>query len=110
MKKTLAMLLVIATLTIMLVSCGGSDSIIGTWKGEEEGVTMTIVFNDDGTGSVTTLGQTVEITYTAEDGKLNATMEVLGTKTPLFKDAEYSVSGSELTITVEGEAAVFEKQ
>lgn len=109
MKRTLALLLVVVSLTVMLVSCGG-NSIEGTWTATEEGVTMTMTFEDDGTGSMSTLGMTYDITWSTDGDKLTVSMSVMGMTQEVFTDAEYAVDGDELTITVAGESTVFTKE
>lgn len=109
MKKALALILVVVTLSVMLASCGGND-IIGTWTATEEGVTMELTFNKDGTGSVATMGATVEMTWTLEGDTLNASMSIMGVSTDLFKDATISVDGDELSITYLGETTVLTRK
>ena len=38
MKKLFALLLTLVMLVGVFAACGGSDSIIGTWEGEQDGV------------------------------------------------------------------------
>lgn len=109
MKKALALLLVLASLAIVMVSCGG-DSLIGTWEGEQDGVSMTITFEKDGKGSISSAGMTMDMTWSASDGKLNASMSFMGMSEEMFKDAEYKLNGNKLTITVEGESVEFTKK
>lgn len=106
MKKTLALVLVVVMLSATLVACGG-NSIIGSWEATVEGVSMKLTFEEDGKGSITTMGVTADMTWSAEGDKLNASMAVMGITEEVFKDATYSVDGDSLSITMEGETVVF---
>ncbi|MBR2300363.1 MAG: hypothetical protein IKA41_00190 [Bacteroidaceae bacterium] len=108
MKKTLALLLIFASLAIVLVSCGG-DSIIGTWETTEDGVTMAITFEEGGKGKITTEGITMDMTWSEKGGKLTASVSLMGMSEELFKGAEYKVDGDKLTITSEGKPVTFTK-
>ncbi len=109
MKKTLALLLIFASLTTVLVSCGG-DSIIGTWTATEDGETVAITFEEDGKGKVVSSGITVDMTWSEKNGKLTASMSFMGISEEIFKDAEYKVDGDKLTITSEGKPVTFTKK
>lgn len=106
MKKTLALILVVVMLSATLVACGG-NSILGSWEATQDGVTMKLTFEEDGKGSVTTMGATVDMTWSVDGDKLTASMSVLGMSEDIFKDATYSVDGDNLSITYEGETVVF---
>ena len=76
MKKIIFLLL-----TVLIVSCSSSDdpnpvpscwdspSFVGTWSGTDEATetptTITLVFNDDATGSIATVGELDSETYNA---------------------------------------------
>lgn len=113
MKKFTAMILV-ALLALSLIACGGTSgkSIVGTWEldsgvGEDAeqavslmkafGMTMSITFNADGTGTVdSAFGEeksSEPFTYTYEDGVLKV------------NDQE---AGDGLNIKVEGNKLIFE--
>ncbi len=109
MKKALALLLVFASLAMVLVSCGGDD-IIGTWEGKQDGITMTLTFEEDGKGKVASEGISMDMTWEIKDGKLNASMSFMGETEEMFKGAEFEVDGDKLTITSNGESVTFNKK
>lgn len=109
MKKTLALLLVFASLAVVLVSCGGDD-IIGTWEGKIDGEVMTLTFEEDGKGKIGSEGLTMDMTWEIKDGKLSASMSFMGMTEEMFKGAEFSVDGDKLTITADGETVTFTKK
>lgn len=106
MKKVLSLVLVVIMLSAVLVSCGGND-IIGTWEAEEEGLTIQLKFEEDGKGSMSTMGISMDMTWSVDGDKLTASASFMGETEDLFKDAEFKVDGDTLTITVEGEAQEF---
>ena len=108
MKKTLALVLVVVMLSATLVACGG-DSILGTWEATQDGVTMKFTFEDGGQGKATVMGLEVGMTWSVSGDKLNAKISMMGQEEEILKDATYSVSGDELSITMEGETVVFNK-
>ena len=90
MKKTIALLLVLVTLCMVLVSCGGSkNAIVGTWVSKDlelpEGYNL--VFNEDGTGVY--FGE--DIKYETNGDKLSIWWE--GTES---FDTTFKVDGDEL--------------
>ncbi len=84
--------------TEISIALGGDDAIVGTWEATEEGVTVAFTFNADGTGKAETMGVEMDITWSAADGKLSASMSFMGTSEEMLADAEYSVDGDSLTI------------
>ena len=113
MKKLVALCLVLV-LVVAMVACGGGgkNPAVGTWKltglfeGEEDysaylamlGMDLTIVLNEDGTGTMEMMGEKLDITWA--DGKIMNEGESLS----------YSVDGDTLTIAEEGERMVFTRQ
>ncbi len=71
--KIVSLMLVVATLAVLAVSCG--SSIVGTWEGEVLGQKFSYEFKKDGTytGTVTVLGvsSSTEGKYEYKDGKLS---------------------------------------
>lgn len=110
MKKTISLLLTFIFLLATLASCSG-ESIVGTWEAEEDGHKGAFVFNEDGTGSVSIDGASVDTKWSVSEGKyLTVTMEVSGTTHKAFDGAEYSVKDGKLTIISNGEQAVFTRK
>ena len=105
MKKIIALVLMVAMLSVFLVSCG--KSIVGSWEAEIEGMEGTITFEKDGTGTFAAAGMSLDITWEADGDKLDMSMSLLGQTVPVFEDAEFKVKGKTLTITYEGESVDF---
>ena len=113
MKKLVALCLVLV-LVVAMVACGGGgkNPAVGTWKltglfeGEEDysaylamlGMDLTLVLNEDGTGTMEMMGEKLDITWA--DGKIMIEGESLS----------FSVDGDTLTIAEEGERMVFTRQ
>ena len=74
MKKVISVMLVIISLCILLVSCGGKkNGLTGTWtpRDYDFGEDYVLIFNEDGTG--TYFGEA--ITYKTEGDKLSIWFE-----------------------------------
>lgn len=112
MKKAISIVLVVLMLVCVLTSCG-TGKLVGTWTRQYTvlGVVTEdkFVFNEDGTGTMTTvLGIDLDITYTAEDGKLVVTFNTLGIETNV--EYTYKFEKGNLLLTSDGETLEFEKQ
>ena len=93
MKKISLVLALVLMMSFVLCACGASNEIVGEWKGEA-GETM--IFEDDGTGSISMFGVEVTFTYEAADGKLSMTPEseeICETET-----TDYTIEGDKLII------------
>ena len=112
MKKILALTLILVMVFALCACGGGKNAAVGTWKltglfeGEEDysaylamlGMDLTIVLNEDGTGTMEMMGEKIDITWA--DGKIMNEGESLS----------FSVDGDTLTISEEGERMVFTRQ
>ena len=115
MKKLVALCLVLVLVVAVVALAGGGggkDPAVGTWKltglfeGEEDysaylamlGMDLTLVLNEDGTGTMEMMGEKLDITWA--DGKIMNEGESLS----------FSVDGDTLTIAEEGERMVFTRQ
>lgn len=121
MKKAIALILVVI-LTVALTACGTDDKLVGTWKLADSGTylrqiaaeggvsyedtllalsylgikpedTWIMVFNKDGTGEMTVMGETMSIKYSTSLGKVTITMD--GEKSA----SKYKIEGDSLTLT-----------
>ncbi len=99
MKKTLALVFALLMCVSVLVACGGSDNKLeGTWVGEEDGMTVEMTFKADGKLSMSSMGITMEGTYTVNGDKMTASASLMGMTEELFKDATWKIEGDKLTI------------
>lgn len=106
MKKALSLILVLVILSAMLVSC--SARLEGRWKTTEDIITKELVLSEGNVGTFKRLGIEQDIIWKIENGKLTVTASVLGVSTDIYKNADYSISGDELTITEsDGEVTVY---
>ena len=103
--------LCICLIFILLCSCSAVSgiAIVGEWQSDDSilGVEIetTYVFNDDGTGEMTTvLGLSQDFTYEFKGDKLNITTEILGIKNTEVYD--YTFKGDVLTL--EGDNSTIE--
>lgn len=106
--KKLAAIVMVLSMALAMVACGKKDSIVGTWEATEDGVTLTYEFQDGGKGKVSVSGMSMDITWKTDGDKLTVTMELLGEKSE--DEYTYSVKGSELTLTQDGESATLKKK
>ena len=112
MKKAIVLILAVLMMVSVFTACS-NGKITGTWIRNDTvlGVVTEekFVFNEDGTGSMTTiLGIETDMTYTAEDGKLIISVSALGIETE--REYTYEFSKGNLLITADGETREFEKQ
>ena len=126
MKKWIAVLLA-ALLALSLIVCGKGNSIVGTWEldsgvGEEAqqavalmkafGMSMSITFKADGTGSLDyAYGgevQTTSFSYTYEDGALKLTSE--DGEEADTSGMNFKVEDGKLIMEQEGMGLVFKKK
>jgi len=112
MKKAITLILAVLMMLSVFTACSGGN-LTGTWIHHDTilGVVTEekFVFNEDGTGSMTTiLGIETDMTYTVEDGKLVITVSALGIETE--HEYTYEFSKGKLLITANGETREFEKQ
>lgn len=68
---------------------------------------MKLTFEEDGKGSITTMGTTSEITWSVDGDKLTVFMFYIGVTEEVLENATCVVGGDTLSITVEGETIVF---
>ena len=105
MKKVVSLALVCLFVVTMLASCGAGDSVVGTWSVEEEGISYSYTFNEDGTGKIAAGEISLDFTWEAKDGKLS--LETMGQTTTL----DYSIKGNTMTIIgADGTENVMTKQ
>ena len=113
MKKLVALALVIV-MVVAMVACGGGgkDPAVGTWKltgmfmdGQDYsaylgllGMEMTLTLNEDGTGTMDAMGESINITWS--DGKITNEGESI----------PFSVDGDKLTMEEDGTQLVFTRQ
>ena len=117
MKKSIILLAFVAILAIVcVVSCKQEpeDQAIGSWTRSEteEGttVTMTFTFSKGGAVEVKTTSGSVTVTM---EGSYNAESATKGTFTikagELISNYTYSINGTTMTITFEGDSRDFQK-
>ena len=110
MKKATAVIAVILVLCCMLSACNKAESLTGTWSYNEEGYSISLIFNEDGTGKIYALGGllTVEYTYKVDGNTIifhELEQEVLGS-TPYT----FSIDGDKMSLTGGGDVMVFTKE
>ena len=105
MKKVSIVLIIALMISMLLCACGGNP-IVGSWTGSLEGVPLTMVFDEDGSGSLSAMGGllAVNYTYTAENGVLTLIPEEGSEDIATFNEgANYEIDGDTLTISNDGE-------
>lgn len=113
MKKASILICALLILSLVLCACGGGGkaSLAGTWTGEKDGVTISMTFNEDKTGSMAIMGGliTVGFTYTDDGGKLVLTPEEGKADYVTFNDVAYTVDGNTMTLTTNEGVITFTK-
>lgn len=115
MKAKISMLLVAVILvcTLAFAACSAQDKIVGTWTSQQTtlGVVTesSIVFNEDGSGSVTgLLGLTGNMTYVINENIITVTYNILGVETT--KNYSFAVKGDTLTLTEDATTVTYTRQ
>lgn len=110
MKRITAVFL-ITILTLCSLAACANDGIVGTWEGVSDGHTGTLVFKEDGTGSVSIDGVSVDVSWLVAEGKyLTVTVDMNGAAHKFFDGEEFSVDGDKLTIISGGTMAEFTRK
>ncbi|MBE6813055.1 MAG: hypothetical protein E7523_09255 [Ruminococcaceae bacterium] len=104
MKTKISVLLVAVILvcTLAFAACSAEEKIIGTWTSQQTtlGVVTesSIVFNEDGTGSVSgLLGLTGNMTYVINENIMTVTYNIFGVEST--KNYTFEIKGDTLTLT-----------
>ena len=109
LRKRAVVLLLTLVLALSLIGCGkGKSGLVGTWIGEEEGITVEYTFNSNGTGNVKLMEMSLETSYKTDGDKLLITMSLLGTEQT--QEYTYEVSGDTLKLDFEGSVAELKRK
>ncbi len=106
MKKRIILIVFTLILSLVLVSCGSQDPLLGTWKEPMTGITMK--FEDDGTLTISKDGVSFSMTYEKQDPNLLAISASTDGAFPA-QTITYAVSNDTLTLTVDRTDTVFER-
>jgi hypothetical protein len=90
------MLVLILAFGLVMVSCNGNSKLAGTWESEDEVMELL----NDGTGKI----NRTDIKWKTE--KNNLTISAYGIEIT----GEYKLSGSTLTVNVDGDTSVYKKK
>ena len=94
MKKYILVLAIVLVGAFLLVGCGGSDDIYGTWLRDSDSET-TYTFNEDGTGAFDIGFAVLDFDWTASSG----TLSIANEEQNVTDSLDYSVDGDTLTLT-----------
>lgn len=109
LRKNAVIVLLTLVLALSLIGCSkGKSGLVGTWYGEEDGISVEYTFNADETGSVKLMEMSIETSYKTDGDKLNLTMSLLGTEQS--QEYTYEVSGDTLKLTYEGSTAELKRK
>lgn len=99
MKKCGILVAVVLIIAMLLCACG-AKSIVGSWTMTEDGVGITMTFNEDGTGEMSAMGGMLSAgyTYTVADGVLKLTPAEGVSDDIFFSEATYKIKGDTLYI------------
>lgn len=112
MKKVSILLCVVLILSMLLCACGSKSSIIGTWTGTQDGISISMTFNEDKTGSMAVMGGliTAGFTYTDDGSKLILTPDEGMEDYMSFSEITYSIDGDTMTVTGDGDTITMTRQ
>lgn len=113
MKKASILICALLILSLVLCACGGGkSSLVGTWAGEQDGISISITFNEDKTGSMAVMGGliTAGFTYTDDGGKIVMTPEEGMEDYMSFSEVTYSIDGDTMLFTGDGETITMTRQ
>ncbi|MCL2402752.1 MAG: DUF5640 domain-containing protein [Coriobacteriia bacterium] len=94
MKRYILILAIVLAGAFLLVGCGGSDDIYGTWLRDSDSET-TYTFNEDGTGAFDIGFAVLDFDWTADSDAITIVNEDQNVNDTL----EFSVDGDTLTLT-----------
>ncbi|GHT22606.1 hypothetical protein FACS189419_05410 [Planctomycetales bacterium] len=107
LKHRIAVVVLLAIVLPLLTGCGGS-SLVGKWSIEQgqsiKGVPEEMELLKDGTGTLSNRGVTLGVTWKTENGRLYLT----GSDGAIT--ADYKLSGSALTLTMEEGSRAYKKK
>lgn len=114
MKKVGILLCVVLILSMLLCACGGGgkNALIGTWTGTQDGISISMTFNEDKTGSMAVMGGliTAGFTYTDDGSKLVLTPDEGMEDYMSFSEITYSIDGDTMTVTGDGDTITLTRQ
>ena len=93
MKKGILSFLLVVTVSVLLVGCGGKKGLVGQWQ-YESGSGYIYTFNEDKTCSYDAAGTLMECTYEVDGEKLS----ILYKGSDASFDTTYSVEGDILYV------------
>ncbi len=111
MKKVLSILLIAVLLCTTLTACG-EKALVGTWVTAIGGDEGEMLLRRDGTGTITSNGETRPCTWKVEDDTLTVVQNVGGLQYVFLDEVTYSVRWKTLTVTdpETGNTLEFEKK
>ena len=110
MKKAISVIAVILMFCCVLSACSSESKLLGTWTFTEDDISMSFIFNEDGTGEVYALGGLLTIKYTYEVNNNTIIFHeeseaILGTNPYTF-----SIDGNQLSLSAGGDVMVLTKE
>lgn len=112
MKKVLSIIIIVAVLLCTTLTACGTRALVGTWSTTIGGDAGEMTLHRDGTGTLTSNGETRPVTWKAEDNTLTVVQTVDGYQYIFLDEVNYSVAWRKLTVThpETGNTLVFEKK
>ncbi len=112
MKKLRAVFGIAVLLLVLFaaVSCAGKEKqIIGTWTSVDSVITVGYSFKDDGTGTKSAFGATVDTKYAFSNDTLYVTYSLLGVDTTETFTVSFDDNGHLILTDVDGSTDEFVK-
>ena len=90
------------------------EKLVGTWEFSQDGLTMTVEFKNDGTGTATMVGAPAPFKWGVKGGNLymngDPVTDSSGAVTSVSGVSAYSVDGNTLTMEMSGQSMKFTKK
>ncbi|MBR0447341.1 MAG: hypothetical protein IIX28_02610 [Clostridia bacterium] len=98
MKRVLSIIIVAVLLCTALSACG-TRALVGTWSTTINGDEGEMLLRADGTGTITSNGETRPCTWTAEGDVLTVVQTIDGYQYIFLDEVTYTVKWKTLTVT-----------
>lgn len=102
-KRIICALVSLLLILTLFTACKKDESLVGTWKNDDDGVKILYLFDDDGMGYVLSDNEAIKFGWTLEGSTLSITVGESTSKSTV------SIDKDTMTLTDEQETVIFKK-